>query len=254
MPELRRLLIDPPRFNKDVIKHKTLILRDTEIHYIKRVLRLQKGCRINIVDGIGHLWESNIQDDYSLSLESDFKSPLHDQKQVKPLIALAVVVPRRGFKDILRICCELGVDIIQPLISDRSYPYNHTDTSRWLSILKEATEQSERLWLPSLFPCKPAKDFFLEDHDNSIISISHPRSNLYLDIPNWMNRYIDSKSMKMLVTIGPEGGWSEMELLLAKERSFICVTLGENILTTSTAAIASVASMVSCRRQHLEGS
>ena len=61
-------------------------------------------------------------------------------------------VPKRGFDEILRMSCEIGVDIIQPIVSDRSVVRidGNGRISRWEGIIREAVEQSERLWRPEL--------------------------------------------------------------------------------------------------------
>jgi len=47
-------------------------------------------------------------------------------------------------------------------------------------------------------------------------------------------------SRKIYAMVGPEGGFAEDEVILAKARGFIPIKLGERILRTETAAIALV--------------
>ena len=58
MAECRRLLIEPDRFLPSNLKTHTLILKDHEEHYLRRVLRLRNGDHVDIVDGIGSLWNA----------------------------------------------------------------------------------------------------------------------------------------------------------------------------------------------------
>ena len=44
----------------------------------------------------------------------------------------------------------------------------------------------------------------------------------------------------MLVLIGPEGGWSKEELLIAEQSQIEQITLGPHILRAETAAIATI--------------
>jgi 16S rRNA (uracil1498-N3)-methyltransferase len=46
---------------------------------------------------------------------------------------------------------------------------------------------------------------------------------------------------KISLAIGPEGGWTEDEIALARASGFLEASLGENILRTETAVIASLA-------------
>ena len=40
------------------------------------------------------------------------------------LLGIAVVIPKSGFEDILKMCTEIGIDYIQPLFSERQVNKN----------------------------------------------------------------------------------------------------------------------------------
>ncbi len=54
------------------------------------------------------------------------------------------------------------------------------------------------------------------------------------------------------VAIGPEGGWTPQEEKAAIENGWLGVSLGKNILRTSTASIGATENMVSWRRVTLK--
>ena len=66
MAELRRLLIDAKRLSTNLGMDGCIALNSDETHYLKRVLRLRQGAIVGIVDGVGHLWESQLRKDNSL--------------------------------------------------------------------------------------------------------------------------------------------------------------------------------------------
>ena len=112
MAELRRLFIEHLRLKKNLGPDRSLSLGSKEAHYLKRVLRLRRGDLIEVVDGVGHLWGAVFQGDTSIKVSSLLDFPLKTQPRPKPLVGLAVVIPKRGFDELLRMSCEIGVDII----------------------------------------------------------------------------------------------------------------------------------------------
>ncbi len=247
MAELRRLHVSFNRLDSLNLYPQHLPLLSDEIHYVKRVLRLKVGDKIVVVDGVGHLWETILQNDNSLLLTSDVKKPLITKPITKPLLGIAVVVPRRGFKEVIRMSCELGIDLIQPLKSSRSNPAVEIKPDRWHVIMNEAVEQSERLWSPKLSSIISASDWFNSTFNDSIYCIAQTRDESLVELVDWLETKMKPNVSQAWVTIGPEGGWTNEEMTLAIKRGFTTVKLGETILTTSTAAIASAHTVVSYR-------
>ncbi|MGB1021865.1 MAG: 16S rRNA (uracil(1498)-N(3))-methyltransferase, partial [Synechococcus sp.] len=149
MAERRRLLIAPQRLAAVETGDPTVPLERSEQHYLRRVLRCRVGDTIDVVDGCGSLWQAQLisADALRVSVPADQIEPVR-----VPRLGLGLALIRRGFEDALRMACELGVDEIQPLRADRSTPQAEHRPERWATILQEAVEQCERLWLPTLKP------------------------------------------------------------------------------------------------------
>ncbi len=249
MAELRRILVSKDRLKGINPSTRTLLLNKSENHYLTRVLRLSVGCEILIIDGFGCLWKATIKDENSLVFSSPINQPLQKESRSHPLLGLAVAIPKRGFKDILRMSSELGVDIIQPLRAERSSTKSKDQPIRWKSIVKEAVEQSERLWQPEILTKKTASDWFSRPHGKSFLAFANARMNRSQDIHLWLQ---EKPSMidQIWIAIGPEGGWTKKEEKYAISSGWEYVSLGDTILTTSTAAISAVYVISSWRRLH----
>ena len=249
MAELRRLLIESIRLKESKANKWLLSLERKESHYLKRVLRLRKGDVIAVIDGIGHLWEATVQVDDSIQLSSPFDSPLQEQSRPNPLIGLAVVLPKRGFDELLRMSCEIGVDFIQPLCSDRGIVRMDGEgrSLRWKGIIREAVEQSERLWCPELRRIIDVKDWLGAKHSKVGYAFASTRMLKPIDFQSWMMR-LNEGIDQVWIMIGPEGGWTPNEQVLAKESGCIEVQIGDSIMRTSTAAVSASQLMVSWRR------
>jgi len=142
--ERRRLLISPPRLAQRIA------LTAAERHYLTRVLRLAEGQGCDVVDGAGRRWSARLVGDGMVELEQPLAAPLEALAPSLPPLELAVAVPRQDMEVIWRMATELGIDRLQPLLAERCQGRERWPVERWRSILREATEQCERLWLPEL--------------------------------------------------------------------------------------------------------
>ena len=247
MAELRRILVEYQRLTAIDGEVGCLYLNNNESHYLRRVLRLRSGQSIAVVDGKGHLWEAHLQGVDCLKLSTLPTQPVLQRSLPTPQLCLAVVLPKRGFEDVLRMCCELGINLIQPLRSQRCTPQAEDRPVRWNTILREAVEQSEQLWQPTLLPLAEASILWTSPPDNSALALATTRRQGLIDLQLW-NQGLTQNFKQLWVSIGPEGGWSPNEENSAKAAGWVLVGLGDSILRTSTAAVAATQTMVSCRR------
>mgnify|MGYP001232723274 CR=1 FL=1 len=247
MREYRRLFIDRSRFKSLIRRNPKLEIVGSEKHYLRRVLRINTGELVLIVDGYGNSWQTILMEDDSLMFKSNLDSPFQVEFRKSPLICLAVSVPKRGFEEILRMTCEIGVDIIQPLSSERNSNFAFYKSDRWNTILKDSVELSERLWKPELLKVVDYKDLIKSKPINSYRALAVTRLDSLIDI-NSSLLALDRDISQIWIFIGPEGGWTDSELQIAKDHKFDFVHLGGSILRTSTACVSAVQSIESWRR------
>ena len=121
MEDLTRLIISHERIEN--IKNNNLELSKEEDHYINKVMRIKNGKEIFIANGEGSLWKAiKVKNDCLEIIKS--KKPYLFQEQEIHLLGIAVVIPKSGFEDILKMCTEIGIDYIQPLFSERQVNKN----------------------------------------------------------------------------------------------------------------------------------
>jgi 16S rRNA (uracil1498-N3)-methyltransferase len=279
--ELRRLLIDPQRLE---LAEGELRLEAAEVHYLLRVLRLGPGDRFALVDGAGRLWTAELakaphlaeplrerrgraqgEEPLVARLEQPLARPLQWQPQPQPSLALAVAMPRRDGDVLLRMACELGIDSFMLLVAARSVAGEGLARERAVAILREACEQSERLWQPRFESPQPACQLLatppagigllattrqagLPPLDQALNHWQAARSG---DSARSSGSFSSGDSLSsgdpvrsgdsVLLAIGPEGGWTSEEEKLALAAGWQAVSLGESILRVSTAAVAAAA-------------
>jgi 16S rRNA (uracil1498-N3)-methyltransferase len=252
--ELRRLLIDPGRIEAG---GRSLALAPPERRYLERVLRFRPGERLAVVDGLGHLWTARLTPAGGLQLEQEPAAPLQSEGRAAPELELALALPKREVELVWRMACELGADRLQPLQATRCVRSGAPPQERWLSVLREATEQCERLWQPLLLPVAPA-EAWLGGGEGGIASggigllATTRRQELpllepALKVAAEIRRRNGAPAARISLAIGPEGGWSEAEEQVAEKAGWIPVRLGGSILRTATAAVAGLAALASWR-------
>ncbi len=249
MAEKRRLFINSNRLSDEIDSNGELILTSDESHYLSRVMRMRSEDLIEVIDGKGHLWNAKIVEKQTIKLTNGFDKPIQVASRQRPLICIAVVIPKKGFENILQMSCEIGVDIIQPLISKRSVvkECNNEKFSRYKKIIYEAVEQSERLWSPELMQALIFSDWINDLPSEAQIGFATTRIQNLQDCVYWLKE-TPHKVNQVWVVIGPEGGWNKDEEALAFDSGLSGVSMGETILRTSTAAVSACQLMTSWRR------
>jgi 16S rRNA (uracil1498-N3)-methyltransferase len=240
MQDLTRLIISPERIEN--LKNNNLELTNEEAHYINKVMRIKNGKEIFIANGEGSLWKAIKVNNDCLEI-SQLKKPYLFQEKEIYLLGIAVVIPKSGFDDILKMCTEIGIDFIQPLFSERQVNKNlnfSRKLMRWNSIVKEAVEQSERLWKPSILNGMDIIEWLKSRDNQERVSISITREETKYDLNQWLRKqkeFVYKKGGIFWNVIGPEGGWSSKEINFFNKNDSSLVKLSDTILRTSTASI-----------------
>ncbi len=240
MEDLTRLIISHERIEN--IKNKNLELSKEEAHYLNKVMRIKNGKEIFIANGEGSLWKAiKVKNDCLEIIQ--LKKPYLFQEQEIFLLGIAVVIPKSGFEDILKMCTEIGIDFIQPLFSERQVNKNLNFSRkilRWNLIIKEAVEQSERLWKPSILNGMDIIEWLKSRDNQERVSISITREETLYDLNQWLRKQQKFGTKKGGIfwnVIGPEGGWSSNEIDFFNKNNITFVKLSDTILRTSTASI-----------------
>jgi 16S rRNA (uracil1498-N3)-methyltransferase len=131
---------------------------------------------------------------------------------------------------------ELGVDEFTPVICEYSQ-YNEISENRldrWRKISIAAAKQSERKSILKINPPISFKDAITASGINLML-VSREQEDVE-SVQTFFEKNRDLSKVKSF--IGPEGGFSNNEIKLAKEQNFHLINFNKNILRTETAAIA----------------
>ena len=137
---------------------------------------------------------------------------------------------------ILQKSCELGASEIIPINTTRSIVKLDKKESkkieRWNKILKEASEQSKRIVIPKVNEIMDINDLAKLDYDIKILCTVNELST---SLKKVLSK--DLNNVKIILVIGPEGGFTDSEEKLLIDNGFISTSFGNRVLRTETASL-----------------
>jgi 16S rRNA (uracil1498-N3)-methyltransferase len=228
MSQLQRLAIAPSQ-----LQDSRIYLAPEQQHYLGRVLRLQPGDRFIAMDGRGQWWLAGLEMENAQLSAIAIESLAVDTELPIALTAIVALPKGSAFDDIVRQSTELGVSEIVPAIGDRTLLRPSANKiERWRRIAREAAEQSERQFIPTVRDPQPFATAIGTENDS--------RRYLCLargEIPHLLDRLQaeTGQSKPISIAIGPEGGWTDAEIDTAIAAGFHPVSLGRRILRAATA-------------------
>jgi 16S rRNA (uracil1498-N3)-methyltransferase len=161
-----------------------------------------------------------------------------------PAIWLAQALAK-GDRDELAIqaATELGVDGVIPWAAARSISRWEgakvtKGQDRWAAVVREATKQSARAWLPEVAPLVTTRQLSALAETAQVLVLD-PESQLPLTLARTDTGQTDDRDI--VIVVGPEGGIANAELDALYAAGATGVQLGTNILRTSTAGPAAIA-------------
>jgi 16S rRNA (uracil1498-N3)-methyltransferase len=209
-------------------------------HHAIRVLRLRIDDKVQIFDGEGHACDATIRQISGKHVDLEIIRACPTQALSPLRIVLAQAMSSSDKMDwVVQKATELGAYEIQPVQTQRSVAKLTQEraekrTEHWRGVVVSACEQSGRNDLMAVHPPRDLA-YWLAD-------IRGVAASKFILLPEGASSLSVQTQPQGSVTvlIGPEGGFSMDEELMAKQAGFVPVLLGPRILRTETAALASI--------------
>lgn len=216
-----------------VFNDEKILIKDPKIIFqIKKVLRLKTGKKLILVDKQGKEVLAKIENFGDNFLLASSLGVLESENFIAKEANLYVsILKKENFELICQKTTEIGVSSITPLICKHTVKLN-LNYERLKKIIKEAAEQSGRNKIPKLFEIKEIKKIFQEINQKDLNLFFNPKAENFKNILKQI-----SNSSKINIFIGPEGGWSDDEINLAKELNFKIISLSDLTFRAETAAL-----------------
>lgn len=207
----------------------------SEARHAVAVSRLRVGDTVSVGDGAGLVLEGEVVAAEPTAFAFEVRSAVRFER-TGPAIILAQALAK-GDRDELAIqaATELGVDAILPWAAGRSIvrwegSKARKGADRWAAVVREATKQSMRPWLPDVLDLVTSRQLALLAEQTRILVLEPAAPTQLTQLP------LDSRDL--LLVVGPEGGIAADELATIGGEP---VRLGAEVLRTSTAGPAAIA-------------
>lgn len=196
-------------------------------HQLKNVLRARIGDPIELFDRQGFqitgTLESIVKETITVAVSISTK-PNAVTKKVTLYLAM---LKRENFELAVQKATEVGVTAIVPLLTARTIKTGWK-RERIEKIAIEASEQSGRMTIPTISEPMAFADAMNAHHD----------TKLFLDFDGTaFDHAMIEKKNDIALFVGPEGGWTDEERLLAEKNNCTKTTIGPRTLRAETAAI-----------------
>jgi 16S rRNA (uracil1498-N3)-methyltransferase len=239
---MSRFFVKPEQISGD----KVVIVGEDAKH-IGTVLRMRKDEKITVCDGQSIDYDCIIIEIYKDSVEAKILDKQVNKAEPIIKVKLYQALPKLDKMEfIIQKCVELGIDEIIPVVSKRTIvkieepKKGEKKLERWNKISEAAAKQSMRGKIPQVSEIISFAQALKQAQllDGAIIPYENERqTTLKTFAQNFKGRTIG-------VFIGPEGGFEQEEVLMAQKIGIQAVTLGNRILRTETAGLATVSNII----------
>jgi len=227
--KLHRFFIDPR-----LIQGNRIVFSDREIaNQLKKVLRIKSGDEVLFLDGSGKEYLTVLDSLDSSGIKGRVVKVSENKNEPELKITLYQSLCKKDKLEwVLQKNTEVGIAAFAPVLAERSEKLGF-NAERAEKIIREAAEQSERGILPALFKIQDLSDALKNAAGEKII-LDRSGENI--------KSYKSTVNSQMLnVFVGPEGGFTENEIEIAKNSGVKIISLGPRILRTETAGLVAAA-------------
>jgi 16S rRNA (uracil1498-N3)-methyltransferase len=238
---MRRFFFDPLQR-----EGSTVVLSLEESKHLTKVLRLQPGNAIELLDGLGNVY-SGLVVSIGTRAETQIVSTLitaEDQDPGKSLLLCQGLLKGDKMDTVVQKCTELGVTALLPFHSSRcqgrlTAAVAEKKLLRWQRIGLAACKQCQRTRPMTILPAVSYElltgaEYSLHADALQLLFWEEEQAVQLRDLTEI------TAAESLAVMIGPEGGISKAEVEAARSRGWQTVSLGKSILRAETASLTAI--------------
>lgn len=218
----------------------TVALEQSDARKIRTVLRLTSGNAIELVDSSGSVYAARLLEDDAARVRVE--RLLQEAVPAALHIDVAQGIPKGAKMDfIIEKLSELGVRTILPVATQRvRWAPGDGKIERWRRVARAAAAQSGRTQIAEIEEARSFEELLERFVCYDVVlfpwEIASAEAPLREILPGLLG-----DARRVLVVIGPEGGFSHDEAERASAAGARVISLGNRILRTETAALVLVA-------------
>ena len=232
--------------SRDINENKILINDIENVRHLAKSLRIKPGERVLLIDENRIQYETTVENvtnkDVIVRIEKSYPS----ERFLDFELYLAQSPLRNdGQSFIIEKSTELGVNGIYPVITDNcSVAKNIIEKKilKWQRIMYESSKQCERAVVPKCFDVSTIEKVLQENTFDKVIVFCERIAKK--TIRDTFTENPINNGDKLLVILGPEGGFSQREFAYFKQKNLEMLTLGKLILRAETATVVGLGNII----------
>ena len=242
---MHRFFVPPDSISGDEVR-----LGGQLAHQIVRVLRLRRGEKVVLLNSRREEYDVELLEVGTEQVTGRVVARREASREPLVHLTLALALLKGDhFEEVLEAATQLGVAAVWPFVSERCVvrEASANKAERWRRVATEAAETARRTVVPELGEVVAFADVCRAADSVAGFVVpweSERRRPLHVVLRDIRIASVDQESPRLLVAIGPEGGLSHEEVLLAEEHGGRAVTLGPRVLRSEVAAVAAVSQIV----------
>lgn len=233
--------------SENVQNNKISICDKENYIHIAKSLRIKIGENILLIDENQVQYEGKVNDITSKEIIIDVEKKYPSQRFLNFELYLAQSPLRSDAQNIIiEKATELGVIGVYPIFTDNCVLKKSVieqKISKWQKIMYESSKQCERANIPTCFELTTIQELVENKSFNRIYAFTERSAKFKLK--EELAKFPINANEKILVIIGPEGGFSKEEFEYFENSEKIkTLTLGDLILRAETAVITALGNIV----------
>lgn len=230
----------------DKIDNNLVTIYDKENYrHIARALRAKAGEKLLLIDSNQIQYETVISKITNSEIVCEIQNSYLSKRDLEFDLYLAQSPLRSDSQlTVMEKATELGVRGVYPVITDNCAVKKDVAISKvekWQKVMYEAFKQCERAKVPTCYGVTTLYDVIKGEFDRIIVFGERSTEQ---SLKEYMGKNSIKKGEKILVIIGPEGGFSQKEFEFFKEKQFPIISLGDLILKADTAVTVALGDII----------
>ena len=232
--------------SKQVVNNIVEISDKENYQHIAKSLRAKVGETLLLIDENQIQYETKISEITNSKVLANVDNSYQSKRFLDFELYLAQSPLRSDAQSlIIEKATELGVAGVYPIMTDNcslNKSVVEKKVPKWQRVMYESSKQCERAVVPTCYDATSLEKVLSENFFDKVIVFCERIADKTIR-ESFKEKPIE-KGDKVLVVIGPEGGFSQKEFDSFKEKSLEMLTLGDLILRAETAVVVALGNVI----------
>lgn len=212
--------------------------------HLVKALRLRTGEKLLLIDENGIQYETRVNEIKPESIVAEIEKSYPSTRELGFELHLAQSPLRSDAQNlVVEKATELGVHTLHPVYTDNcalAKDVIKKKFEKWQKIMVESSKQCERAKIPTCAPMTTLEEVIKEF--DRVIAFCERHTEFPLK--DYLRTNPIKRGEKVLVIVGPEGGFSEREFEFFDRAGIVKASLGDLILRAETAVIVGLGNVI----------